>query len=71
MQSIRSQIEDLREQLSQQVARHGSDDPFVEHLRWQIASLERQMRRSGSDAAAAGSPARRLRRSGDTPTPLA
>jgi hypothetical protein len=47
---IPTQIETLREQLAQQLARRGPDDPFVEHLRWQIAGLERQLRRlDGAD----------------------
>jgi hypothetical protein len=41
---MRTQINLLREQLARQVALHGADDPRVEHLRWQIASLERQAR---------------------------
>jgi hypothetical protein len=50
-----TQIEILRGQLSQQLARRGAQDPYVEHLRWQIASLERQARRRGTDAAGASS----------------
>jgi len=39
-----TQIALLREQLARQVALRGPNDPQVEHLRWQIASLERQAR---------------------------
>jgi hypothetical protein len=55
---IASQIADLRDQLSKQLARRGSNDPFVEHLRWQIASLERQSRhdRAGAGTKAPASP---------------
>lgn len=37
-----TQIALLREQLARHVARNGAAAPQVEHLRWQIASLERQ-----------------------------
>ena len=39
-----TQIDLLREQLAGMIAQRGADDPQVEHLRWQIASLERQAR---------------------------
>lgn len=65
---IASQIEILREQLSQQLARRGAEDPYVEHLRWQIASLERQARRQ--DAAADGPAAQPIRAGGDRSTGL-
>jgi hypothetical protein len=41
---ITAQLGALRDQLSQQLARRGPDDPFVEHLRWQIRCLERRLR---------------------------
>lgn len=37
-----TQIALLREQLARHVAQNGAAAPQVEHLRWQIASLERQ-----------------------------
>jgi hypothetical protein len=42
---VPSQLDMLRTQLAQQLACRGPDDPYVEHLRWQIACLERQLRR--------------------------
>ncbi|MFM1988936.1 MAG: hypothetical protein RJA99_1893 [Pseudomonadota bacterium] len=39
-----TQIELLRAQLARHLALQGSEDPQVQHLRWQIASLERQAR---------------------------
>jgi hypothetical protein len=42
--SLTAQLGAMREQLSQQLARRGPDDPFVEHLRWQIGCLERRLR---------------------------
>jgi hypothetical protein len=39
-----TQIALLREQLARQVAQNGAAAPQVEHLRWQIVSLERQAR---------------------------
>jgi hypothetical protein len=42
---ITAQLGALRDQLSQQLTRRGPEDPFVEHLRWQICCLERRMRR--------------------------
>lgn len=39
---MRTQITRLREQLARQIRARGADDPQVAHLRWQIASLERQ-----------------------------
>jgi len=41
---MRTQIDLLREQLASQIALRGADNPQIEHLRWQIASLERQAR---------------------------
>jgi hypothetical protein len=41
---MRTQITLLREQLARLIQMRGADDPQVEHLRWQIASLERQAR---------------------------
>jgi hypothetical protein len=41
---MRTQIALLREELARQIRTRGVDDPQVEHLRWQIASLERQAR---------------------------
>ena len=41
---MRTQITLLREQLARHIETRGADDPQVEHLRWQIASLERQAR---------------------------
>jgi hypothetical protein len=41
---MRTQIALLREELARQIRTRGADDPQVEHLRWQIASLERQAR---------------------------
>ncbi|MFN9775186.1 MAG: hypothetical protein ACK54X_21495 [Burkholderiales bacterium] len=41
---MRTQITLLREQLARHIQARGVDDPQVEHLRWQIASLERQAR---------------------------
>jgi hypothetical protein len=41
---MRTQITLLREQLARHIHARGVDDPQVEHLRWQIASLERQAR---------------------------
>jgi hypothetical protein len=37
-----SQIDLLREQLARLLHGCSHDDPRIEHLRWQIASLERQ-----------------------------
>lgn len=39
-----TQLELLRAQLARHLALQGSEDPQVQHLRWQIASLERQAR---------------------------
>jgi len=41
-------IRELREELSRQVAEQGVESPRVEHLRWQIASFERQARRAAT-----------------------
>jgi hypothetical protein len=41
---MRTQITLLREQLARLIQMRGADDPQVEHLRWQIESLERQAR---------------------------
>jgi hypothetical protein len=57
-----SQLDVLRAQLAQQLARRGPDDPYVEHLRWQIGCLERQLRRLD------GVPENRLRAPGMRPT---
>jgi hypothetical protein len=55
---MRTQITLLREQLAQQVATRGAGDPQVEHLRWQIASLERQARWREQAAGMFGAPTR-------------
>ena len=46
-------IRELREELSRHVAEQGAESPRVAHLRWQIASFERQARRAanGSETA--------------------
>lgn len=44
---MRTQIDLLREQLARHVRTGGHDDPTVEHLRWQLVSLERQQRWRG------------------------
>jgi hypothetical protein len=41
-------IRELREELSRQVAEQGVESPRVEHLRWQLASFERQARRTAT-----------------------
>jgi hypothetical protein len=56
-------IDLLREQLARRIAQRGPDDPQVEYLRWQIASLERQARWRRQAAGMFGSPA-----PSDTPT---
>jgi hypothetical protein len=61
---MRTQITLLREQLARQLATRGGDDPQVEHLRWQIASLERQARWREDAAGMFGVP----RRSAAAPT---
>ena len=38
-------IRALRQELSRQLAEQGAQSPQVEHLRWQLASFERQARR--------------------------
>jgi hypothetical protein len=53
-----TQIALLREQLARHIAQRGSDDPRVEHLRWQIASLERQARWREDAAGMFGAPQR-------------
>ena len=60
---MRTQITLLREQLARQIETRGVDDPQVEHLRWQIASLERQVRWREYAAGMFGAP----RPVGDTP----
>jgi hypothetical protein len=55
---MRTQITVLREQLRQRVAERGAQDPEVEHLRWQIASLERQARWRATSAGMFGAPRR-------------
>lgn len=55
-----TQISMLREQLARHVALRGADDPQVEHLRWQIASLERQARWREDAAGMFGTPLARL-----------
>ena len=55
---MRTQITLLREQLAHHVATCGADDPQVEHLRWQIASLERQARWREDAAGMFGTPGR-------------
>ncbi|RPH44248.1 MAG: hypothetical protein EHM87_11195 [Burkholderiales bacterium] len=55
---MRTQITLLREQLARHVASCGTDDPQVEHLRWQIASLERQARWREDAAGMFGAPRR-------------
>jgi hypothetical protein len=52
--AMRTQITLLREQLARQLADRGADDPQVAHLRWQIASLERQARRIEDSAGMLG-----------------
>jgi hypothetical protein len=47
---MRTQITLLREQLARHIQARGVDDPLVEHLRWQIASLEREARWRGDAA---------------------
>lgn len=39
-------IRALRQELSRQLAEQGAQSPRVEHLRWQLASFERQARRA-------------------------
>jgi hypothetical protein len=41
---MRTQTTLLREQLARQLATGDAGAPQIEHLRWQIASLERQTR---------------------------
>jgi hypothetical protein len=41
---MRTQIDQLREQLAGHLRAGCRDDPRVEHLRWQLLSLERQQR---------------------------
>jgi hypothetical protein len=53
-----TQIALLREQLARHIAQRGSDDPRVEHLRWQILSLERQARWRQDAAGMFGTPQR-------------
>jgi hypothetical protein len=55
---MRTQITRLREQLDRQIQTRGADDPQVEHLRWQIASLERQARWRADAAGMFGTPRR-------------
>lgn len=43
-------IRELREELTRHVAEQGADSPRVTHLRWQIASFERQARRTPSSS---------------------
>ncbi|MEI7446642.1 MAG: hypothetical protein WCK28_17260 [Burkholderiales bacterium] len=59
-----TQIELLRAQLARHLALQGSDDPQVQHLRWQIASLERQARWREDSAGMFGAP----RRTAPTPS---
>jgi hypothetical protein len=56
-----TQIPLLREQLARQIAQYGADHPRVEHLRWQIASLERQARWRQESAGMFGTPSRRVK----------
>ncbi|HMS79275.1 MAG TPA: hypothetical protein PKC20_07045 [Burkholderiaceae bacterium] len=56
---MRTQITLLREQLARHLQTRGADDPQVEHLRWQIASLERQDRWREDAAGMFGTPRRR------------
>ncbi len=53
-----TQIALLREQLARHIAQRGTDDPRVEHLRWQIVSLERQARWREDAAGMFGAPQR-------------
>jgi hypothetical protein len=53
-----TQIALLREQLARHIAQRGTDDPRVEHLRWQLASLERQARWREDAAGMFGAPQR-------------
>lgn len=55
---MRTQITLLREQLARHVATHDAYDPQIEHLRWQIASLERQARWREHAAGMFGTPTR-------------
>ncbi len=55
---MHTQITLLREQLARQIQVRGADDPQVEHLRWQIASLERQARWREDSAGMFGAPRR-------------
>lgn len=55
---MRTQIALLRAQLASQIALHGADAPQIEHLRWQIASLERQARLREGAAGMFGVPRR-------------
>jgi hypothetical protein len=55
---MRTQITLLREQLARQLATRDADDLQVEHLRWQIASLERQTRCREDAAGMFGAPRR-------------
>jgi len=55
---MRTQITLLREQLARHVAMRAADDPQIEHLRWQIASLERQARWREDAAGMFGAPRR-------------
>ncbi|HYF58320.1 MAG TPA: hypothetical protein VEA81_05135 [Burkholderiaceae bacterium] len=53
---MQTQIRSLREQLARQIELRGADDPRVEYLRWQIASLERQDRWRREAAGLFGTP---------------
>jgi hypothetical protein len=55
---MQTQINLLREQLARHVATRSADDPQVEHLRWQLASLERQARWREAAAGMFGAPRR-------------
>ena len=66
---MQTQIDLLRDQLARHLARHGDADPHVAHLRWQIASLERQTRWREASAGMFGAisrprPSARARRAG-------
>jgi hypothetical protein len=61
---MRTQITLLREQLARHIRSRSADDPQVEHLRWQIASLERQARWREDAAGMFGT---RLRAADETP----
>lgn len=44
-------IESLRAELTRLIASPGTDTPQIEHLRWQLASLQRQAHRPSAEEA--------------------